>query len=85
MANILPPPPLKIPLVSSTGQVHPSWEKWFQFMYTRIGEAKALTNLELANLPALELGDLQADVGALQAAVAALTGGDLGLDQGRVL
>lgn len=85
MAQPMPPLPYKTPVVDETGFFTDPWAKWFRQLFVRIGGVDALSNTELASLPALELAAVSANISALQASLSNLQGQVKDLDQGRVL
>lgn len=72
MAQVIPPLPYKSPVITQTGFLSEPWSKWFRQMFIRIGGIEALSNVELAALPALELAAVEADITSLETSVTTL-------------
>ncbi len=72
MAVVLPPVPYKAPVLDAKGYLAPAWTAWFKQFFLRIGGTSALSNTELADLPALELAAVEARVTATESDIAAL-------------
>jgi hypothetical protein len=72
MAVTVPNPPYKTPIADKSGFMSPSWIAWFREVFRRIGGSVALSNEELADLPALELAAVEADITALQSDVTSI-------------
>ena len=72
MANTVPNPPYNTPFVDKTGLVTQAWRGWIRETFLRIGGSVALTNEELADLPALELAALEVRVDSAESDISAL-------------
>jgi hypothetical protein len=93
------PPPMNKPIVDKNGMPTQELLTFFKELFIRIGKETALTNQELADLPALELAaltarvdDTESDIAAIQSvntsqttAITALQVKDDDLGQGPVL
>lgn len=86
MAKLLPDVPYAQPVTDNRGLISIQWSNFVRALYVRVGEATALSNVELAaqsDTTALQVSftTLQAQVTALAATV---SGADT-LNQGRAL
>lgn len=84
----VPPPPITTPIADSRGIISQPWFIYFRQVFLRIGEARAMTNVELESSFSQGLADitaLQTSVTALQSAVTALQSKDNDFSQGRQL
>ena len=84
--RIVPPPPHQSPMVGSSGLLTPVWSTWIRQLYVRIGQASALTNVELAANQIDAIATINANITTLQTTVATQATQILelqpGLDQG---
>lgn len=78
----VPPVPYKAVVVDGSGFLTSAWSAWFRQVFMRVGGSVALSNAELAALPALNLSTVEADITALQASVSALQVKDNDFGQG---
>jgi hypothetical protein len=89
MASTLPNIPHRVPLVDDAGLLTQAWASFFQFLFQRVGQNNALTNVELATVQTDSVAELTATVAALTTTVATLSASTTssidGLNQGRAL
>lgn len=62
----VPPVPYKTPVVTSSGFINPTWSKFLEFLYIRIGGPIALTNEQLEQIQSQNLEEIEADIDDLQ-------------------
>lgn len=71
----VPPVPYKSQLTDEQGLLSQPWSSWFRQLFSRIGGAAALSNLDLATIQLVDLSVANANIAALQATTTTLTAG----------